>query len=105
MRRVRVSGPRLLLQAAFSSYLSSPRSPTFHFLTIFVPSEISPFLFFNGTRAVSYTHLDVYKRQKLLLCKKNKKRENLQAYLPLGILIEVFTSCLLYTSLLFLIGD
>ena len=53
---------------------------------------------------VSYTHLDVYKRQTIEIAKKIKNQYNVEPVVHLTCLcynkaeIDEFTSCLLYTS-------
>ena len=67
----------------------------------FIGSHLSEALLARGDEAVSYTHLDVYKRQGMaLLAMRGVRRDliplaGLFTVLPAGALIM---SCLLYTS-------
>ena len=64
-------------------------------------------LFVAGFRPVSYTHLDVYKRQTIVLTRANQALATLERYksrldevtATLSALeVEDFVTCLLYTS-------
>ena len=54
---------------------------------------IGPNIIFHNIISVSYTHLDVYKRQDLIF--ERSKKENIK--IP-NFTIPLYYSCLLYTS-------